>query len=187
MTSRFTELETESYYDAEDAVYRAIWDEDGSVHWGFFDESTGSDFLAAGEKLNRIMVEKGAINQKSNVLDLGCGKRDGRHLAGWGNRQQGDRHRPQRCPHCQCAGETHPSTPGPTRASGVREIICHRLALSGWHVQPCLESGSDIPRTRQAHSAEGGLPGLVQGRHPGIRRPAQAQERHYPRSPDLRI
>ena len=73
MTSRFTELETESYYDAEDEVYRSIWDEEGSVHWGFFDESTGSDFLAACEKLNRIMVEKGDINQESNVLDLGCG------------------------------------------------------------------------------------------------------------------
>ena len=74
MTSRFTELETESYYDAEDAIYRSVWDEEGSVHWGFFDESTGTDFLTACEKLNKIMVEKGDINQESNALDLGCGK-----------------------------------------------------------------------------------------------------------------
>ena len=73
MTSRFTELETESYYDAEDAIYRSVWDEGGSVHWGFFDESTGTDFLTACEKLNKIMVEKGDINQESNALDLGCG------------------------------------------------------------------------------------------------------------------
>ena len=73
MTSRFTELETESYYDAQDEIYRSIWDEEGSVHWGLFDESTGSDFLAACEKLNRTMIEKGGIDEESNVLDLGCG------------------------------------------------------------------------------------------------------------------
>ena len=47
MSSRFTEQETESYYDSEDAIYRSFWDEDGSVHWGVFDESTGDDFLKA--------------------------------------------------------------------------------------------------------------------------------------------
>ncbi|NQW22688.1 MAG: hypothetical protein HQ475_04495 [SAR202 cluster bacterium] len=33
MSSRFTEQETDSYYDSEDAIYRSFWDEDGSVHW----------------------------------------------------------------------------------------------------------------------------------------------------------
>ena len=73
MSSRFTELETETYYDAEDAIYRAVWDEDGSVHWGFFDSGTGNDFLKACENLNRMMVEKGRIGPDSSVLDLGCG------------------------------------------------------------------------------------------------------------------
>ena len=73
MSSRFTEQETESYYDAEDAIYRTIWDEDGSVHWGFFDETTGTDFLKGCANLDRIMVEKGGIGTGSNVLDLGCG------------------------------------------------------------------------------------------------------------------
>ncbi len=73
MSSRFTEQETESYYDAEDAIYRAIWDEDGSVHWGYFDDTTGTDFLKGCANLDRIMVEKGGINANSNVLDLGCG------------------------------------------------------------------------------------------------------------------
>ena len=45
MSSRFTEQETESYYDAEDEIYRAVWDEEGSVHWGVFDDSTADDFL----------------------------------------------------------------------------------------------------------------------------------------------
>ena len=73
MSSRFTEQETESYYDAEDVIYRSVWDADGSVHWGFFDDSTGADFPTACEKLNKMMVEKGGIGPKSNVLDLGCG------------------------------------------------------------------------------------------------------------------
>jgi len=73
MSSRFTEQETESYYDSEDAIYRALWDEDGSVHWGVFDEKTGKDFLKACANLNDIMVDKGRIDASSKVLDLGCG------------------------------------------------------------------------------------------------------------------
>ena len=73
MSSRFTEQETESYYDAEDEIYRAVWDEEGSVHWGVFDDSTGDDFLKAGANLDAMMVAKGHIDASSNVLDLGCG------------------------------------------------------------------------------------------------------------------
>ena len=73
MVSRFSEQETESYYDSEDVIYRSVWDEDGSVHWGLFDESGDKDFLRACNRLNRTMVEKGRIGQDSSVLDLGCG------------------------------------------------------------------------------------------------------------------
>ena len=73
MKSRFTERATESYYDSEDTIYRSLWDEEGSVHWGLFDHSTGSDFLKACANLNRIMAEKAGIDHKSKVLDLGCG------------------------------------------------------------------------------------------------------------------
>ena len=82
MVSRFSESETESYYDAEDVIYRSVWDEDGSVHWGLFDDTTGTDFLKGCENLNRTMVEKGRINQDSRVLDLGLRQRHHRHLAG---------------------------------------------------------------------------------------------------------
>ena len=73
MTSRFSEQETESYYDAEDAIYRTVWDEDGSVHWGYFDDMTGTDFLKGCANLDRIMVDRGRIDGAANVLDLGCG------------------------------------------------------------------------------------------------------------------
>jgi ubiquinone/menaquinone biosynthesis C-methylase UbiE len=73
MSSRFTEQETESYYDSEDAIYRSFWDEDGSVHWGVFDDSTGDDFLKACANLNDMMAEKGRIDSNARVLDVGCG------------------------------------------------------------------------------------------------------------------
>ena len=73
MVSRFSEQETESYYDSEDAIYRSFWDENGSVHWGLFDETTGTDFLKACSNLDQTMVRKGRIDQSSRVLDLGCG------------------------------------------------------------------------------------------------------------------
>ena len=73
MSSRFTEQETENYYDSEDAIYRSFWDQDGSVHWGVFDESTGNDFLLACANLNDMMVDKGRIDSTARVLDLGCG------------------------------------------------------------------------------------------------------------------
>ena len=73
MPRRFTEQETEVYYDSEDAFYRSFWDEDGSVHWGVFDDKTGIDFLKACSNLDDMMVEKGRISSTARVLDLGCG------------------------------------------------------------------------------------------------------------------
>jgi ubiquinone/menaquinone biosynthesis C-methylase UbiE len=73
MSSRFTEQDTELYYDAQDVIYRSIWDKDGSVHWGVFDRNTGEDFLKGCANLNNIMAEKARIDANSRVLDLGCG------------------------------------------------------------------------------------------------------------------
>ncbi len=73
MQKNFTERDTETYYDSQDAIYSSFWDPDGSVHWGYFDESTGNDFLKACANLNRIMAEKAQIDPESKVLDLGCG------------------------------------------------------------------------------------------------------------------
>ena len=76
---RFSENETEEYYDAEDVIYRSVWDADGSVHWGVFDEESDRErtireqFLSAGIRLNELMVEYGRIDEQSKVLDIGCG------------------------------------------------------------------------------------------------------------------
>ena len=72
MSSRFTEQETEQYYDSEDSIYRQVWDDTGSVHWGIFDSATGNDFLKACANHNRLMVQKARIGQDSKVLDMGC-------------------------------------------------------------------------------------------------------------------
>lgn len=73
MQGRFTEQDTERYYDSHDPLYRAFWDKDGSLHWGVFDDTTGNDFLKACANLNNIMVQKGLIDQNAQVIDLGCG------------------------------------------------------------------------------------------------------------------
>ena len=73
MKPRFTEQDTEQFFDSEDALYRSFWDEAGSLHWGVFDEGTGNDFLKACTNLNNIMAENARIGHESNVLDLGCG------------------------------------------------------------------------------------------------------------------
>ena len=79
--SRFSESETEAYYDAEDALYRSFWDAEGSLHWGVFeaDPQSGGDaairdtFLSACIRLNEIMLGNSGIDDDSHVLDLGCG------------------------------------------------------------------------------------------------------------------
>ena len=78
---RFSESDTEAYYDAEDALYRSFWDAEGSLHWGVFDRDPLSDgdaavpnaFLDACSRLNEIMLENSGITADSHVLDLGCG------------------------------------------------------------------------------------------------------------------
>ena len=73
MVSRFSERDTELFYDTEDALYRSFWDEEGSLHWGVFDDSTGDDFLQACANLNGLMAHMSGIGAESRVLDLGCG------------------------------------------------------------------------------------------------------------------
>ncbi len=47
--SKFTEAETEAFYDAEDSLYRSFWDSEGSLHWGYFENGTqAKDRLGMG-------------------------------------------------------------------------------------------------------------------------------------------
>ena len=73
MPSLYSEAETEQYYDHEDSVYRALWDKDGSVHWGLFEEGASMTFLEAGDNLNKVMIERGQLTANNVVIDVGCG------------------------------------------------------------------------------------------------------------------
>ena len=73
MPKRFSESDTERYYDQEDASYRTFWDKEGSLHWGYFDSTTGDDFSTASARLNDVMLVRSGIETGSTVLDLGCG------------------------------------------------------------------------------------------------------------------
>ena len=85
---RFTERETEEYYDAEDALYRSFWDSAGSLHWGIFDGSLSLDdgdvkatFLRACSRLN----EGDAGLTPGSTATQGCWTWD----AGMGTPQRG--------------------------------------------------------------------------------------------------
>jgi ubiquinone/menaquinone biosynthesis C-methylase UbiE len=69
-------------------LYRSFWDRQGSLHWGWFDEKTGDDFLDACANLNRIMSGKAGIDASSRVLDMGCGNGN---TAAWLSRSTGCR------------------------------------------------------------------------------------------------
>ena len=69
---KYTEKDTEKYYDSEDSIYQSFWDKEGSCHWGLF-KNKENNYLKASEYLNDLMIEKSGINSRSKVLDLGCG------------------------------------------------------------------------------------------------------------------
>lgn len=73
---RFTENDTESFYNNEDSLYRSFWDKEGSLHWGYFDNIDHTDsqnFILACQQWNDLMLKKSKIDHHSFVLDIGCG------------------------------------------------------------------------------------------------------------------
>ena len=73
ITDSTTDREACGQNQSENLRIGSSWDEEGSVHWGVFDESTGDDFLKACANLNDMMVAKSRIDSSAKVLDLGCG------------------------------------------------------------------------------------------------------------------
>ena len=69
MQSKFTEQDTENFYDAEDVLYRSFWDEEGSLHWGYFDETTGRDFYRReGDGLRESQRDNGEVRAVSSRM-----------------------------------------------------------------------------------------------------------------------
>ena len=74
--TKYTETETEKFYDHEDDLYRSFWDSEGSLHWGYFEDLTATasqEFLPACKRWNQYMLQRSGITNQSKVLDIGCG------------------------------------------------------------------------------------------------------------------
>ena len=74
--TKYSETETEEFYDREDDLYRSFWDSEGSLHWGYFEDLTSTasnEFLPACKRWNQYMLQRSGITNHSKVLDIGCG------------------------------------------------------------------------------------------------------------------
>ncbi|MFH1129410.1 MAG: class I SAM-dependent methyltransferase [Patescibacteria group bacterium] len=69
---KFTERQTRDFYNSDDIIYRSFWDKQGNCHWGYFSNKNIS-FLESMMELNKKMLKLSQIDNKSSVLDLGCG------------------------------------------------------------------------------------------------------------------
>lgn len=71
--TRYSESETEIYYDEQDALYKQCWAADGTTHWGFFENEEVDDLQEAGWLWTQKILEKSEITPDSRVLEIGCG------------------------------------------------------------------------------------------------------------------
>lgn len=70
---KYTNEDTENYYDWDNALYRDVWDPNWSVHFGVFEEwEWYLDFIRGANRLNDIIIEKSGISKNSVVLDAWC-------------------------------------------------------------------------------------------------------------------
>ncbi len=67
---RYTEIDTQKYYDEMNATYNSFWDHRGSLHWGLFEKESDS-LESAFDNLNKRFIQK--IKPHLKLLDVGCG------------------------------------------------------------------------------------------------------------------
>ncbi len=74
---KFTEAETEMYYDTVESQYQIPWNPDGSKHWGYFEDLEAPNeeqvLIQACDRMNQYMLGESNIDADSCVLDVGCG------------------------------------------------------------------------------------------------------------------
>ncbi len=70
---QYTETDTQTYYNQQDALYKQYWAADGTVHWGFFEDEDLGDLQEAGWLWTKEIFEKSGINENSKILEIGCG------------------------------------------------------------------------------------------------------------------
>ena len=173
--SRFSERDTEEYYDAEDALYRSFWDAEGSLHWGIFtgqdEPGDGADaragFLAACSRLNEIMLANSGINETARVLDLGCGNGN---TAAWLCRATGAHVTGVDLSGVRIANAIASLAGVPDLAppAGVSQSFSHRLAFRRRRVHARLEPGHHLPHPGQGQDVAGSVPRFAAGRRDGL-------------------
>ena len=77
MGKKFTEVDTETYYNTVEIQYQIPWNPDGSKHWGYFEDLDAPDeeeeLFQASARWDKYMLNRSGINAESSVLDVGCG------------------------------------------------------------------------------------------------------------------
>lgn len=73
MYRQYTEKDVTAYYNEMSDIYKLIWDEDGSLHWGIFRDDFGCDLHIAFLYANEVLARKANIGKGSRILDIGSG------------------------------------------------------------------------------------------------------------------
>ncbi|NER37936.1 MAG: class I SAM-dependent methyltransferase [Oscillatoria sp. SIO1A7] len=77
MPKQFTDADTEKYYNTVEIQYEIPWNQDGSKHWGYFENLDAPDeekeLFRASDRWNDYMLDTSAIAADSRVLEIGCG------------------------------------------------------------------------------------------------------------------
>lgn len=68
---KFTERDTEEYYDREDEIYQTFWDEGTGLHWGLFNGNC--NFNQASQNTTDFMIKYAKFGADSNILEVGSG------------------------------------------------------------------------------------------------------------------
>ena len=68
-------VDTFSYYNKQNAIYRRIWNTNGQICWGQFgdDDTEKLTFEEAGENHIVSLAKSASLNSNSVLLDIGCG------------------------------------------------------------------------------------------------------------------
>jgi len=71
---KFTNKDTEFFYDHENSLYRDVRDPNWSLHFGIFEKlEWPKDYVKAANRLTDVMIGKWKIDENSSVLDVWCG------------------------------------------------------------------------------------------------------------------
>jgi sarcosine/dimethylglycine N-methyltransferase len=69
----YTEQDVAEFFDQTTQTYLSFWDSEGVLHTGYFADDADDDYRAAAERTSDILATEAGIDDRSYVLDVGCG------------------------------------------------------------------------------------------------------------------